>query len=151
MKILIRNSDNVVIYAQPDLLLDERAHGIGWVDNSFSISNATLAEADLPENWIGAIWSYSGGVWSIADQIGYDAHIVAIAAEQARQAAIAKDAIREQIRRLESEQLMPRATREFMLLFMESSFTPEQLAANFGYVAVKTFDDQIKALRDQLV
>ena len=61
-----------------------------------------------------------------------------------------KDAIRTQIKQLEAEQLMPRATREFMLLFMETSFTPAQLAANPGYQAVKAFDDQIKALRAQL-
>jgi hypothetical protein len=61
-----------------------------------------------------------------------------------------KDAIRAQIKQLESEQLMPRATREFMLLFMETSFTPEQLTANPGYQSVKAFDNQIKELRAQL-
>lgn len=66
-------------------------------------------------------------------------------------AIAAKDAIRAQIKQLESEQLMPRATREFMLLTMEGMATPEQLAANFGYAAVKAFDAQIEALRDQLV
>lgn len=61
-----------------------------------------------------------------------------------------KDAIRAQIKSLEQAQLMPRATREFMLLFMEGSFTSTQLAANIGYQGVKAFDNQIKALRDQL-
>lgn len=61
-----------------------------------------------------------------------------------------KDAIRAQIKQLESEQLMPRATREFMLLFMETQFTPEVLEMNPGYIAVKAFDNQIKALRAQL-
>lgn len=61
-----------------------------------------------------------------------------------------KDAIRAQIKTREAEQLMPRATREFMLLSMEAQFTPTQLAANFGYQAVKAFDNQIKELRDQL-
>ena len=55
-----------------------------------------------------------------------------------------------QIDAMERVQLMPRATREFMLLFMQSSFTAEQLAANPGYSAVKAFDDQIVALRSQL-
>ncbi len=63
---------------------------------------------------------------------------------------VAKDAIRAKIKALEAEQLMPRATREFMLLFMESSFPPEALAANHGYQSVKAFDQQIQALRDQL-
>ena len=61
-----------------------------------------------------------------------------------------KDAIKAQIASLEQSQLMPRATREFMLMFMEANATPEILAANFGYQAVKAFDLQIKALRDQL-
>jgi len=61
-----------------------------------------------------------------------------------------KDAIRAQIKKLEQEQLMPRATREFMILFMETSFTPAQLAQNIGYVGIKAFDNSIKTLRDQL-
>ena len=61
-----------------------------------------------------------------------------------------KDSIRAQIKQLESEQLMPRATREFMLLFMETQFTPEVLAQNPGYMAVKAFDNQIASLRAQL-
>ena len=61
-----------------------------------------------------------------------------------------KDTIRAQIKAMEQAQLMPRATREFMLLFMETSFTPAQLAQNIGYVGIKAFDAQIKALRDQL-
>ena len=61
-----------------------------------------------------------------------------------------KDAIRAQIKKLEQEQLMPRATREFMILFMETSFTPAQPAQNIGYVGIKAFDNSIKALRDQL-
>ena len=61
-----------------------------------------------------------------------------------------KDAIRAEIKAMEQAQLMPRATREFMLLFMEGSFTPAQLTANIGYVNLKAFDNQIKVLRDQL-
>jgi predicted kinase len=61
-----------------------------------------------------------------------------------------KDAIRAQIKTMEAEKMMPRATREFMLLFLEASFTPAQLAQNIGYAGVKAFDNQIKALRDQL-
>lgn len=61
-----------------------------------------------------------------------------------------KDAIRAQIKQLEAEQLMPRATREFMLAFMELNAPAEVLAVNPGYQAVKAFDNQIKALRDLL-
>ena len=62
-----------------------------------------------------------------------------------------KNSIIKQISELEAEQLMPRATREFMLLFMEANFTAEMLALNIGYQAVKAFDYQIAALRTQLV
>lgn len=61
-----------------------------------------------------------------------------------------KQVIKDQIDALERQQMMPRATREFMLLFMESNFTPSQLSANPGYQAVKAFDSQIAALRAQL-
>lgn len=61
-----------------------------------------------------------------------------------------KDVIRAQIKQLEAEQLMPRATREFMLAFMELNAPAEVLAVNPGYQAVKAFDNQIKALRDLL-
>jgi hypothetical protein len=55
-----------------------------------------------------------------------------------------------QIDALERQQLMPRATREFMLMFMEASATPEQLALNPGYKAVKAFDAKINALRAKI-
>jgi hypothetical protein len=54
------------------------------------------------------------------------------------------------IDRLEREQMMPRATREFMLTFMELNASPEVLAANYGYQAVKAFDEKIKQLRAKL-
>jgi hypothetical protein len=61
-----------------------------------------------------------------------------------------KESIRAQIKQLEAEQLMPRATREFMLTFMEMNAPAEVLAVNPGYQAVKAFDNEIKALRDLL-
>jgi len=62
----------------------------------------------------------------------------------------AKEAIRTQIKQLEDAQLMPRATREFMLMYMETNATAEVLEANPGYQAVKAFDERIKTLRVQL-
>lgn len=61
-----------------------------------------------------------------------------------------KEAIRSEITNLERTQLLPRATREFMLLAMEAQAPAEVLALNPGYVAVKQFDTQIAALRAQL-
>lgn len=52
-----------------------------------------------------------------------------------------------QIRALELDQLLPRATREFMLLTLEGQATPEQLALLPAYVKLKAFDVQIGALR----
>jgi len=58
--------------------------------------------------------------------------------------------IKDQITRLEREQLLPRATREFMLGYLEGAFTPEQLSASPGYVKLKAFDMMIVVLRTQL-
>ena len=70
--------------------------------------------------------------------------------DQAEIWADPKDAIRAQIKQLEDAQLMPRATREFMLMYMETNAPAEVLEVNPGYQAVKAFDEQIKVLRAQL-
>lgn len=77
MKILIRNSDNAVIYAQPDLLLDTEAHGDNWRDPNFNTGNATLTDATLPVGWAGAVWTYIGGVWAVTDPVSYAARLAA--------------------------------------------------------------------------
>ena len=59
-------------------------------------------------------------------------------------------ALLSQIESMERKQLMPRATREFMLMFMEANAPAEVLSVNPGYQAVKAFDNQIVALRAQL-
>jgi len=51
-----------------------------------------------------------------------------------------------QIASLEQAQLMPRATREFMLIYVETN----GLTTMPGYAPLKAFDEQIKALRSQL-
>lgn len=71
MKILIRNSDNVVIYAQDDLILDTEAHGDNWRDPNFNVTNATLIDATLPRLWSGAVWSYINAVWTVVDPARY--------------------------------------------------------------------------------
>jgi len=71
MKILIRNSDSAVIYAQDDLILDTEAHGDGWRDPNFNTTNATLVDAELPPVWSGAVWRYVYGVWVVGDQERY--------------------------------------------------------------------------------
>lgn len=60
------------------------------------------------------------------------------------------------IARLEREQLMPRATREFMLVFMEAQAQEmgvsleTLMTKNALYRRVKQFDMQIEILREQL-
>ena len=70
----------------------------------------------------------------------------------------------EQIAQLERDHLLPKATRKFMLSFMETTaiqqgaaqgMTREQAlaalaAGNPGYAAVKALDDQIEALEELL-
>lgn len=74
MKILIRNSDNVVIYAEQNLVLTaEGTSGDGWFSPQFTTANSTIGDAELPPRWTGAIWAYINGVWAIADPVAYNA------------------------------------------------------------------------------
>lgn len=78
MKTLIRNVDNVVIYAQSDLVLTEtELQGDSWRDPKFSTLNARIEDAELPENWTGAVWVYEGGHWSVFDQAQHDKVLLA--------------------------------------------------------------------------
>ena len=73
MKTLIRNVDNVVIYAQSDLVLTEtELQGDSWRDPKFSTLNARIEEAELPAHWAGAVWAYAGGAWTVFDQAQHD-------------------------------------------------------------------------------
>lgn len=83
MKILIRNSDNIVIYAQSDLLLDTEAHGDNWRDPNFNTINATLADAILPLNWTGGVWTYIDNLWAIADSVRYEAMLADVSDRKA--------------------------------------------------------------------
>ena len=75
MKMLVRNSDNLVIYAQSDLLLDTEAHGDGWRDTNFNTDNATIVDADLPNGWIGAGMTLINGTWAVIDTPRYEAQL----------------------------------------------------------------------------
>lgn len=97
MKILIRNSDSVVIYAEDDLRLTNKgATGDGWIDPNFTDQNATLDRAKLPDDFIGGAWSYIGGAWAVVDVAAVAAiaaRKTAAAAAAAAQAKIAGDAV----------------------------------------------------------
>lgn len=58
--------------------------------------------------------------------------------------------IKAEIDQMERATMIPRAVREFMLGYMESQFTPEQLAANPGYTKVKAFDAEVATLRSEI-
>lgn len=58
--------------------------------------------------------------------------------------------IQTQIDQLESKELLPRITREFMLKSLEGTYSADQLSQTIGYTKLKAFDDQIVQLRAQL-
>lgn len=94
MKILIRNSDNVVVYAEPGLTLGaDGTRGDGWFSLQFTSANAHLDDADLPPYWAGGVWSYTGGIWAVSD---VTAHATMIAAE--RLATVPRTVTRRQAR-----------------------------------------------------
>lgn len=67
-----------------------------------------------------------------------------------------RDAIQAQIDALERTQIMPRITRESLLILMVSTAAsmsvtePQLYAANVGYSRLKDFDSAIVALRSQM-
>ena len=87
MKILIRNTDSVAVYAGDDLTLSAtELRGDSWVSKLFTTANATLVDADLPAHWSAGVWSYIGGVWTVADAPAYAAQFNAV--RVAKRAAI---------------------------------------------------------------
>jgi response regulator RpfG family c-di-GMP phosphodiesterase len=83
MKILIRNSDNVVMYADDTMVLSvDAVRGNQWVDHQFNTSNATIADAVLPNDYTGAVFSYIDGVWSVVDQETLDNNIAGKAEQE---------------------------------------------------------------------
>lgn len=80
MKILIRNSDSVVVYAQDDLVLgDSAVYGDNWRDPAFNTSNATLGQAALPYLFFGGGWTCINGVWEVVNTVR---HAQLLAAEK---------------------------------------------------------------------
>lgn len=96
-----------------------------------------------------------GTIWAFEDDGSQDhlvrTNMVSLTPDQVASAhAAQRDAKAEalaQLRGLEVANLMPRATREFMLMTLEAQATPEQLAQLPAYVKLKAFDTQIATLR----
>ncbi len=82
MKILIRNSDKRVLFADPSLILADTGltgdnAGSPWHAAQHTTADSTLAEVDaLPLHFAGGMYSYDGA-WHIADQAMYDAAVLA--------------------------------------------------------------------------
>lgn len=74
MRIIKRQSDNVVIFAGEDLALDQDGcSGAGWQFRNMDPDELTLETVDsIPSQFVGGGWSYIDGVWTsnaIADQV----------------------------------------------------------------------------------
>lgn len=76
MKILIRNSDSVVLFAGNLTLTAEGLTGKGFRADFCTTENSTLADADLPEHFEGGLFAYDGE-WSVVDQARFDAKVEA--------------------------------------------------------------------------
>lgn len=91
MKILVRNSDGVVIYAEDNLKLTNKgAAGDGWVDPNFTDRNATIERTKLPDDFVGGAWTYIDGAWSVVDAAAVEAIVARKTAATTAAAAQAK-------------------------------------------------------------
>lgn len=74
MRIIKRQSDNTVVFAGEDLVLDEDGcRGDGWQFRNVDPNGLLLENADsLPERFVAGGWAYADGIWTsnqIADQV----------------------------------------------------------------------------------
>jgi hypothetical protein len=68
MKILVRKSDTVVLYAMDGLELSATsATAPYWCDHAHTTANSIIHDAELPELWVGGAYTYINGVWSVVD------------------------------------------------------------------------------------
>lgn len=67
MKIVVRNSDNLVFFIGKNLILNSLgAYGHGWKANYLNDTNSRIEEIDtVPDNFISKGWTYVDGVWEI--------------------------------------------------------------------------------------
>lgn len=83
MKILIRDSDSVVLFADNALEFTENPEGISGTDfvcgeNVACESNSTIVDSpDMPTVFQGGIFNYINSEWGIVSQAAYDAMMLA--------------------------------------------------------------------------
>lgn len=70
MNIVLRNSDNLVMWCGNDLSIDASGvHGTGWIYPQLNSTTATLVQnVTLPNPYVANVYSYSAGVFTIANQ-----------------------------------------------------------------------------------
>ena len=66
MKIIKRNTDNIVLYAGDSLTLDTRATNGEWQDlNANSTTHTLIDSVNLPADFTGGYYTYIAGVWAL--------------------------------------------------------------------------------------
>ncbi|MBX9636153.1 MAG: hypothetical protein K2Q14_06990 [Gammaproteobacteria bacterium] len=93
MKIIKRLSDNVVLFAGGDLVLDQDGcRGPGWQSRNIDRASLILETVDdIPQQFIGGGWTYVDGAWE-SNSVGQD-HI-----EQVRKSEVPVAVTRRQLR-----------------------------------------------------
>ena len=77
--IIVLNSSNLVLYAEPDLTLTStEASGSGWIDHKNTTANCTLISGvTLPTaSQVCGIYSYVNGVFAVANQSLYNSMLL---------------------------------------------------------------------------
>lgn len=91
MNIIIRNSDNVVLFSGNTLSVDAYGvHGDGWSYPGLNSSTATLVQnVTLPSPWVPSAYSYSNGTFTVVNQAAVTAAIKEATLQQAQQTFVA--------------------------------------------------------------
>ncbi len=86
MNIILRNSDNVVLFSGNNLSMDGvGCYGDGWIFHGLNNTTATLVQnVTLPIGWTGGAWNYINSTWGIADPVAYNKIQQGLAVNQAQ-------------------------------------------------------------------
>lgn len=70
MNIIRRKSDGLVLYAGNVTLTDGGVLGENFRDPTNTTANTEMLDATaIPENWLGACWTYNAGVWTQVNDV----------------------------------------------------------------------------------
>ena len=67
MRIIKQSADNVVLFAGPDLILNQNGcSGASWTFRNIDPNELVLEEvAEVPARFVGGGWTYADGIWMI--------------------------------------------------------------------------------------